>query len=123
MLEIVCASISKGGQGTRSLVPLGKQWAAKNRRTPIAEIRQWFSALDSTHAAHQERVFLNHPRAIIAPHISTKSDLILAIVTLLTLTVALHVDLAVHSLSVTCAYQSQRGEPYGWPIQGETVVP
>lgn len=67
MLETVCAHISKSDQGTRSFVPLSEQWTVTNRNTSIAEIRQWFSALDSTHAAHQERVFLNHPRAIIAP--------------------------------------------------------
>jgi hypothetical protein len=39
-------------------------WEMGNRRTPIADIRAWFATLDP---AHVERVFLNHPRAIIHP--------------------------------------------------------
>ena len=33
----------------------------------IGDVRAWFAALDPDHPAHQERIPLNHPRAIISP--------------------------------------------------------
>jgi methionyl-tRNA formyltransferase len=67
MLERVCARIAQSEGGSRCFTPLAEQWNAHNRHTPIGEIRRWFAALDPHHPAHQERVFLNHPRAIINP--------------------------------------------------------
>ena len=67
MLEIVCERIAANDQGTRCFVPIDLQWDLRNRHTPIEEIRRWFAALDPDHPAHAERVFLNHPRAIINP--------------------------------------------------------
>ncbi len=67
MLEIVCERIANGSAGTRCFAPINEQWHPTNRHTPIEEMRGWFAALDPSHPAHQERVFLNHPRAIIAP--------------------------------------------------------
>lgn len=67
MLEIVCERIARSDKGTRCFMPIDEQWDPVNRHTPIEEIRRWFAALDSSHPAHQERVFLNHLRAIIGP--------------------------------------------------------
>jgi methionyl-tRNA formyltransferase len=67
MLEIVCERIASGNTGTKCFTPINEQWHPTNRHTPIEEMRRWFSALDPNHPAHQERVFLNHPRAIISP--------------------------------------------------------
>lgn len=67
LLEVVCERIAQSDQGTRCFTPLAESWDANNRHTPIGEIRRWFSALDPGHPAHRERVFLNHPRAIVNP--------------------------------------------------------
>jgi methionyl-tRNA formyltransferase len=67
MLEIVCDRISSSDKGTKCFTPIDEQWDPTNRHTPIEEMRKWFLTLDPKHPAHQERVFLNHPRAIISP--------------------------------------------------------
>lgn len=67
MLDWVCSSIAASDVGSRCFTPTADRWDPANRHTPIAEIRQWFAALDPAHPAHRERVFLNHPRAIISP--------------------------------------------------------
>lgn len=67
MLDIVCERIAAGDKGTKCFRPLDEQWHPTNRHTPIAQMRRWFADLDPGHAAHQERIFLNHPRAIISP--------------------------------------------------------
>ncbi len=67
MLEWVCSSIARNGQGTHCFTPTADEWDPDNRHTPMAEVRRWFASLDPTHPAHQERIFLNHPRAIISP--------------------------------------------------------
>ncbi len=67
MLEIVCARIAASNAGTKCFAPSSERWHPTNRHTPMEEVRKWFSALDGNHPAHQERVFLNHPRAIISP--------------------------------------------------------
>jgi len=67
MLEIVCERIALSDKGTHCFTPIDEQWDPVNRHTPVEEIRRWFAALDPDHPAHHERVFLNHPRAIIGP--------------------------------------------------------
>ncbi len=67
MLEIVCERIAAANLGTRCFSASSEQWHPTNRHTPVTQIRQWFADLDPHHPAHQERVFLNHPRAVIAP--------------------------------------------------------
>ena len=67
LLEVVCARIAKSDLGTRCFTPQAEHWDANNRHTPIGEIRRWFATLDAGHPAHRERVFLNHPRAIVNP--------------------------------------------------------
>lgn len=67
MLDDICARIAASDTGTRCFAPLAERWHPTNRHTPIAEIRRWFAALPPDHPAHQERVFMNHPRAIINP--------------------------------------------------------
>lgn len=67
MLEIVCERIAGSDKGTRCFKPIDEQWHPLNRHTPIAEMRRWFASMPADHPIHQERVFLNHPRAIMAP--------------------------------------------------------
>lgn len=67
MLEIACERIAGSDKGTGCFKPIDEQWDPNNRHTPIEEIRRWFADLDPDHPAHQERVFLSHPRAIIGP--------------------------------------------------------
>ncbi len=67
MLEIVCERIAGDIVGTRCFAPTDEHWHPINKHTPIEEIRRWFAALPADHTAHGERVFFNHPRAIMAP--------------------------------------------------------
>ncbi|MGE0485647.1 MAG: formyltransferase family protein [Gammaproteobacteria bacterium] len=67
MLEIACARIAADTKGTNCFSPIDETWHPTNRHTPIEDIRRWFSDLPADHPAHRERVFLNHPRAIISP--------------------------------------------------------
>lgn len=67
MLEIVCERIAGSEVGTRCFTPIDARWHPANRHTPIEEMRKWFSAMAPDHPVHQERIFLNHPRAIISP--------------------------------------------------------
>ncbi|MGE0857529.1 MAG: formyltransferase family protein [Gammaproteobacteria bacterium] len=67
MLRWVCREIAAGDQGSRCFARVDEHWDPDNRHTPVSEIRRWFAALDPAHPAHAERVFLNHPRAIISP--------------------------------------------------------
>jgi methionyl-tRNA formyltransferase len=67
MLEKVCAGIAAGQNGTKCFTPSADRWDPRNRHTPIQDIRGWFARLDPKHPAHGERVFLNHPRAVVNP--------------------------------------------------------
>lgn len=67
MLEIVCERIASNLNGSRCFTPINEKWHPTNRDTPIKEMRKWFADLDPRHPAHHERIFLNHPRAILAP--------------------------------------------------------
>ena len=67
MLEVVCERIAASDQGTKCFAPIDEQWDPENRHTPIEQMREWFLKLAPDHPAHEERVFLNHPRAIISP--------------------------------------------------------
>ncbi len=67
MLEIVCERISASPLGTRCFAPIADRWHPTNRHTPIEVMRGWFAALAPDHPVHQERIFLNHPRAILSP--------------------------------------------------------
>lgn len=67
VLETVCARISGSAVGTRSFAPIDERWHPTNRHTPIGEMRRWFADLAPDHPAHGERIFLNHPRAIMSP--------------------------------------------------------
>lgn len=67
MLETVCERIAASDDGTRCFSEIDESWDTENRNTPIEEMRRWFSQLDPQHPAHDERVYLNHPRAIISP--------------------------------------------------------
>ena len=53
--------------GTRCFQQIDDTWHPTNRHHTVADVRQWFEALDPAHPAHQERVPFNHPRAIISP--------------------------------------------------------
>lgn len=66
-LDWVCSTIAQGETGTRCFTPSGDCWDPHNRHTPLAEIRRWFAELDPAHPAHRERIFFNHPRAIMQP--------------------------------------------------------
>ncbi len=67
MLEIVCERIAASDDGTKCFSVADETWDTGNRDTRIAEIRSWFSKLDPKHPAHDERVYFNHPRAIMSP--------------------------------------------------------
>jgi len=67
MLELVCSRIAAGTNGTKCFAQTTERWHPENRHTPTQEIRRWFAQLASDHLAHSERIFLNHPRAIISP--------------------------------------------------------
>ncbi|MGR8947898.1 MAG: formyltransferase family protein [Gammaproteobacteria bacterium] len=67
MLDIICQRIAATDKGTKCFKPIDEQWDPDNRHTPIEEMREWFSKLHPKHPAHEERVFLSHPRAIFSP--------------------------------------------------------
>ena len=67
MLQIVCERIAASDVGTQCFSEIDEAWDTGNRNTPIEEMRRWFAQLDPQHPAHAERVYLNHPRAIISP--------------------------------------------------------
>lgn len=59
--------LSRSPNGTRCFQQIDDTWHPTNRHHTVADVRQWFEALDPAHPAHQERVPFNHPRAIISP--------------------------------------------------------
>jgi methionyl-tRNA formyltransferase len=63
----VAAELGKSSNGTQCFTRLDEQWHPTNRHTPLEDIRRWFRELDPAHPAHLERVWFNHPRAIITP--------------------------------------------------------
>jgi methionyl-tRNA formyltransferase len=63
----VAAKLARSPDGTRCFQRLGDTWHPTNRHHTVADVRQWFEALDPAHPAHRERVPFNHPRAIIGP--------------------------------------------------------
>lgn len=67
MLELVTDRLGQSEDGTRCFSSIDEHWDPVNRHTPIEAIRAWFAALKPDHPAHQERVWLSHPRAIINP--------------------------------------------------------
>ena len=67
MLEIVCERIAAENVGSKCFSATSERWHPSNRHTPIVEMRRWFAELNPNHPAHQERIFLNHPRAIVSP--------------------------------------------------------
>lgn len=67
LYEDVCKAISASDKGTGCFAPADESWHPTNRHHTVADIRRWFDDLDPAHPAHQERVWLNHPRAIISP--------------------------------------------------------
>jgi hypothetical protein len=67
VLDEVCAELSASADGTRCFRPIDERWHPTNAHHTVEDVRRWFAALDPAHPAHQERVPLNHPRAIISP--------------------------------------------------------
>jgi methionyl-tRNA formyltransferase len=67
IFEEVVQELGRSSNGTQCFTQLDEEWHPTNRHHTVADIRAWFDALDPAHPAHQERVFLNHPRAIISP--------------------------------------------------------
>ncbi len=67
MLEFAAKELAASSHGTLCFEEIDEQWAFPNGTYTIKEIQEWFADLDPAHPAHQERVFLNHPKSIITP--------------------------------------------------------
>lgn len=63
----VAHDLSQSSNGTQSFEQIDETWHPTNRNHTVEDVRRWFKALDPGDPAHQERVPLNHPRAILSP--------------------------------------------------------
>ncbi len=63
----VAEELARSPDGSGCFTPIDEQWDASNAHHTVEDVRAWFAALDPDHPAHQERIPLNHPRAIISP--------------------------------------------------------
>ncbi len=67
LYEQVCQTLSQSKNGSKCFTELPERWHPTNRHHTIEDVRKWFSALDPSHPAHTERVWMNHPRGIGSP--------------------------------------------------------
>ncbi len=65
--------LARSSDGSRSFPTIGDTWHPTNRHHTVADVRDWFEALDPAHPAHQERVPFNHPRADHRPSVLRRS--------------------------------------------------
>lgn len=65
--EQVAEELGRSSSGTQCFAPVEETWDSTNRHHTVEDVRGWFESLDAGHPAHQERVPLNHPRAILSP--------------------------------------------------------
>jgi methionyl-tRNA formyltransferase len=66
MLDFALKKLGASPHGTLCFGEIDEKWDADGPRN-VEDVQAWFAALDSSHPAHQERVFMNHPKAIISP--------------------------------------------------------
>lgn len=67
VFEQMAEELGRSTCGTGCFQEIDESWHPTNRHHTVEDVRQWFDALDPAHPAHQERVPLNHPRAITSP--------------------------------------------------------
>ena len=67
LYERVCEAVGQSDCGTQCFSATSERWHPTNRHHTVADIRDWFKALDPHHPAHDERIWLNHPHAIMSP--------------------------------------------------------
>jgi methionyl-tRNA formyltransferase len=67
MLSFAAKELAASSNGTKCFSRIDEQWAFANGHYTLSSIQEWFADLDPDHPAHQERVFLNHPKSMISP--------------------------------------------------------
>jgi folate-dependent phosphoribosylglycinamide formyltransferase PurN len=67
MLTFAVKTLAASANGSKCFTQLDEDWDGSNGHHGIVDVRTWFDDLDPAHPAHQERVVLNHPKAIMAP--------------------------------------------------------
>ena len=67
MFEFAVKKLAASSNGSKCFTQIDEQWDASNGPRTVADVQAWFRDLDPDHPAHQERVFLNHPKGILSP--------------------------------------------------------
>jgi methionyl-tRNA formyltransferase len=67
MLEFTLNSLAASDTGTKCFTQIDEQWDTGNAHHTIEDVQAWFRDLDPNHPAHQERIFFNHPKGMMAP--------------------------------------------------------
>ena len=67
MLTFASKELAASSNGTRCFSQIDEKWAFANGHYTLSSIQEWFRDLDREHPAHQERIFLNHPKSMISP--------------------------------------------------------
>jgi len=67
MLKFAVNELAASAHGSLCFGKIDEHWAVPNGTYTIKEIQAWFADLDPDHPAHQERIFMNHPKSIISP--------------------------------------------------------
>jgi methionyl-tRNA formyltransferase len=67
MLEFAVKKLAASDCGSKCFSPIDERWDAGNAHHSIEDVRAWFRDLDPAHPAHAERIFFNHPKAIMEP--------------------------------------------------------
>ncbi len=67
MLAFALKELGASPHGTLCFGESDEKWDGDNGPRGVEDVREWFAALDPSHPAHQERVFLSHPKGILSP--------------------------------------------------------
>ncbi len=67
MLEFTVRQLADSANGTKCFQRIDAHWDAGNGHHGTGDVQAWFRDLDPGHPAHNERIVLNHPNAIMAP--------------------------------------------------------
>ncbi|MDP6474060.1 MAG: formyltransferase family protein [Alphaproteobacteria bacterium] len=67
LLAFALYKLAMSSHGSRCFTPIDEHWDADNAHHGVADVQAWFRDLDPGHPAHQDRVFFNHPKGMMAP--------------------------------------------------------
>lgn len=67
LLAFALKKLSASTNGSKCFTQISERWDASNAHHSVADVQAWFRDLDPDHPAHDERVFFNHPKGMMAP--------------------------------------------------------